>query len=75
MPDAQGPGSTKLGWYPDPTDPTRERWWTGSQWTEGYRPIQKEWTAVDFPNFIGGGRTRFHYDAGEAHPYRKLRKP
>jgi hypothetical protein len=22
------------GWYPDPQRPTRERWWTGAEWSE-----------------------------------------
>ncbi len=25
------------GWYPDPDDPTAERWWNGSQWTSHSR--------------------------------------
>ena len=25
--------STPAGWYPDPSDPARLRWWDGSQWT------------------------------------------
>jgi len=25
---------TPAGWYPDPADPSRTRWWDGSQWTE-----------------------------------------
>lgn len=25
--------SAPAGWYPDPSDPARERWWDGAQWT------------------------------------------
>lgn len=25
---------TPAGWYPDPADPSRTRWWDGAQWTE-----------------------------------------
>jgi len=32
--------STPAGWYPDPTDSTRTRWWDGAQWTEHYGPAQ-----------------------------------
>ncbi|MBN9177832.1 MAG: DUF2510 domain-containing protein [Microbacterium sp.] len=24
--------SAPAGWYPDPTDPSRQRWWDGAQW-------------------------------------------
>ena len=24
--------SAPAGWYPDPSDPTRQRWWDGAQW-------------------------------------------
>jgi len=26
--------STPAGWYPDPADPSRTRWWTGSAWSD-----------------------------------------
>jgi hypothetical protein len=26
--------STPAGWYPDPADPARSRWWDGAQWTQ-----------------------------------------
>lgn len=26
------------GWYPDPYDRARERYWNGSEWTDDYRP-------------------------------------
>ncbi len=33
---------TPAGWYPDPADPSRTRWWDGAQWTEnvaGGQPV------------------------------------
>jgi hypothetical protein len=29
-------------WYPDPNDPSRQRWWDGSQWTEHVHGVS--WT-------------------------------
>lgn len=29
----------RAGWYPDPDQPTRERWWTGSEWTAAIAPL------------------------------------
>ncbi|MBO9577561.1 MAG: DUF2510 domain-containing protein [Microbacteriaceae bacterium] len=35
MTDTTGGGALPAaGWYADPTDPTRARWWDGVQWTE-----------------------------------------
>lgn len=31
--------STPAGWYADPTDPSRTRWWDGAQWTEHTAPL------------------------------------
>ncbi|MGA1838184.1 excalibur calcium-binding domain-containing protein [Herbiconiux sp. 11R-BC] len=33
------------GWYSDPQDPTRERWWDGAAWGEHSRPIGSAATA------------------------------
>ncbi|KAB8289468.1 hypothetical protein DSM100688_0548 [Bifidobacterium ramosum] len=31
------------GWYPDPSgDPTRLRWWDGTQWTESVMPTSQQ---------------------------------
>lgn len=30
--------STPPGWYPDPYDPTTQRYWDGAQWTENRSP-------------------------------------
>ncbi len=30
--------SAPAGWYPDPADPTRTRWWDGSRWSEHTSP-------------------------------------
>lgn len=29
-------GTTPAGWYTDPSNPQRNRWWDGAQWTENY---------------------------------------
>jgi len=31
--------TTPAGWYADPTDPSRTRWWDGAQWTEHTAPL------------------------------------
>lgn len=36
------------GWYADPSDPTRERWWGGVEWTHSVRPLE---VAVQQPVF------------------------
>ena len=33
-----GQGATPAGWYPDPSDATKQRWWDGSQWTNQQQP-------------------------------------
>lgn len=30
--------SAPAGWYPDPSDPSRQTWWDGAQWTSTTRP-------------------------------------
>lgn len=30
--------STPAGWYPDPQDGSRERWWNGSSWSDAWQP-------------------------------------
>lgn len=32
------PGATPPGWYPDSTDPTQQRYWDGTAWTEHTSP-------------------------------------
>lgn len=32
------PPPTPAGWHSDPNDPTLNRWWNGSQWTEHSAP-------------------------------------
>ncbi len=32
--------SAAAGWYPLPNDPSTERYWDGSRWTEHHRPRQ-----------------------------------
>jgi hypothetical protein len=31
-------GTQPAGWYPDPNDPSSQRYWDGSQWTENRTP-------------------------------------
>ncbi|MBO3748260.1 DUF2510 domain-containing protein [Streptosporangiaceae bacterium NEAU-GS5] len=33
--------NTPAGWYPDPYDPRRLRWWDGSQWTDSTHPLEQ----------------------------------
>lgn len=33
------------GWYPNPEDPSEERWWDGSKWTLMTRPTEQAATA------------------------------
>ena len=28
------------GWYPDPAEPGRSRWWSGEAWTDHVQPAQ-----------------------------------
>lgn len=34
----EAPPPTPAGWHTDPKDPTLNRWWNGSQWTEHSAP-------------------------------------
>ena len=31
-------GGTPAGWYPDPSDPTSQRYWDGARWTDNRTP-------------------------------------
>jgi len=33
-----GQGTTPAGWYPDPSDASKQRWWDGTQWTNQQQP-------------------------------------
>ena len=37
MSNPGGPGLNPPGWYPDPGDPQRERFWFGTQWSDQVR--------------------------------------
>ena len=60
----QYPTSTPPGWYPDPEDASRVRYFNGSQWTEQTRPMPAPkpplykrgwfWAAVAFVLVISG---------------------
>ena len=36
--DVYGESSTGAGWFPDPQDPTQQRYWDGAEWTEHRAP-------------------------------------
>ena len=38
-----------MDWYPDPADPTRERYWDGQQWTHNTRAQKTMPTAQPQP--------------------------
>ena len=44
--------SAPAGWYPDPSDPTRQRWWDGARWAAPAAPVAPapqvagEWSRV-----------------------------
>lgn len=39
MSDAPLPTSPPPGWYPDPKDPSAQRWWDGRAWGQLYVPL------------------------------------
>ena len=42
--------STPAGWYADPTEPARLRWWDGASWTEHVHPAQPVAAAPSSPD-------------------------
>lgn len=59
------------GWYPDPTDPARTRYWSGQQWTEYYAPATG---AVPYAPVAAGAYGLATVDAGPYQPLRTLSK-
>ena len=49
--------SIASGWYPDPADAQRVRWWDGSRWTEHTQPIESAPTPPYVP-FAGVEHSR-----------------
>jgi hypothetical protein len=47
MTDAPAP---EAGWYPDPTGPLGERWWTGVSWSEHTREARKSVSEIIAPD-------------------------
>ena len=43
MTDAPSPAP---GWYPDPSSPTIQRYWTGLAWTDGSAPLDPQWSTA-----------------------------
>lgn len=55
-----------MGWYPDPADPSQERYWDGQTWTHNVRP------KLDQPQFNAGSARRFepgHQNYAQTPPY------
>ncbi len=59
--DPEGAPLPAAGWYGDPKDPMRRRWWDGGQWTDHLRPItaparhqQSQANAIDTRSSIQG---------------------
>lgn len=47
-----GPSGPPPGWYPDPEDPSRARWWSGNEWAPP-RPARPGFmTTLDFAQRI-----------------------
>ncbi|KOS55423.1 excalibur calcium-binding domain-containing protein [Rhodococcus rhodochrous] len=51
-------------WHPDPSDPTHERWWDGTQWTDHTRPLG--FPGSDQPTQIFGAPTPTPASTGES---------
>jgi hypothetical protein len=43
-----GPRAGHPGWYVDPEAPQRERWWSGTEWTENIAPLARNPFGVEF---------------------------
>jgi hypothetical protein len=46
LPPARRPGAP--GWYVDPDVQTRERWWSGTEWTDAIAPLARNPFGVEF---------------------------
>ena len=46
LPPTPRPGHP--GWYVDPDAPQRERWWSGTEWTEKIAPLARNPFGVEF---------------------------
>ena len=63
LPPSSRPGAP--GWYVDPDAPQRERWWSGSEWTDRIAPLARNPFGVEFERSMRpatntlAGRTRF----------------
>ena len=53
------------GWYPDPEQPTRKRWWSGATWTAG---VQEEPAAVPTPTPAAAAEPSSDYVPMPHHP-------
>ena len=60
-----GPRAGQPGWFVDPDAPQRERWWSGTEWTDAIAPRARNPFGVEFERSMRpatnrlSGRTRF----------------
>jgi Protein of unknown function (DUF2510) len=54
MAETSAPPAAPEGWYPDPADPSRQRYWDGSTWTVAAPPVPPQPAAE--PKRAGRGR-------------------
>jgi uncharacterized Tic20 family protein len=43
------------GWYPDPQNPSQQRYWDGSRWTENSQPASGQGPSMQKQDPLGGG--------------------
>lgn len=44
-------GTTPPGWYPNPNDPSTQRWWDGGRWTEHVAPAPQQAPGPQAPQY------------------------
>lgn len=54
---------TAPGWYPDPEDLTKDRWWDGNQWTDQKRDKGLGSTVPPHPQSAPNVQPQAHYGA------------
>src|SRR5687767_1276364 len=51
------------GWYPDPSDPTMQRWWDGAGWTDHAQPATPAGPAALQPGMAAAANLQGGYRA------------